>query len=198
MKNALIIFVRKPVLGKVKTRLAATMGNEKALHVYKKLLQHTYTVAANTDADKFIFYHNEIEQHDLWNGPRFYKALQNNDDLGGKMKHAFEQIFNKGYTNVVIIGSDCFEITTAIVMQAFNQLTGHGAVIGPAKDGGYYLLGIKKMMPAIFKNKNWSTETVYQHTINDFTTHAIEYYALPTLTDVDKETDIPHHFFATL
>lgn len=190
MRKAIIIFVRKPELGKVKTRLAASAGDEKALEVYKALLQHTYDITMLVDADKYVFYAGEIEKNDLWNAQGYIKRLQSNDDLGGKMKDAFIHLFDDGYDEVVITGSDCFELTTAIINQAFDKLEDNDLVIGPANDGGYYLLGLKRMITSLFENKQWSTETVLADTINDVKALDIGYALLPELSDIDTLEDL--------
>lgn len=187
MKNALIIFVRKPEKGKVKTRLAATVGVEKALEIYIELLTHTRAISSGVDAAKVVFYAHEIELDDLWNGQGFTKKLQGNYDLGGKMKEAFSTLFEMGFEKVLIIGSDCLELSTAIIEEAFEVLEKKEVVIGPAKDGGYYLLGLKKLLPGLFENKQWSTEHVFQQTIDDLQNENIDYHVLISLTDVDTE-----------
>ena len=189
MKEAIIIFVRNPQLGKVKTRLAATLGDEKALNIYKELLQHTKEITAQTTADKYVFYFDKIEGNDLWNDEVFFKRLQSNDELGKKMENAFSELFDKGYEKVLIIGSDCLQLTTLIIEEAFILLNNNDAVIGPAKDGGYYLLGMKKLIGLIFKNKLWSTDTVFDETINDLKADNFSFACLPVLTDIDTEED---------
>ena len=157
--------------------------------IYKELLQHTFEIANAIDADKFIFYHGEIESTDLWTAERFVKFVQINKDLGKKMNHAFTSLLEQGYEKAIIIGSDCFELNATIVNQAFKSLNDNDVVIGPAKDGGYYLLGMKKMCSFIFENKEWSTPTVYNETIADFRKQQLSFYVLPVLTDVDTEKD---------
>ncbi|MEO8820732.1 MAG: DUF2064 domain-containing protein, partial [Ginsengibacter sp.] len=90
---------------------------------------------------------------------------------------------------IIIIGSDCYELTTDILNEAFHQLEKNDVVIGPAKDGGYYLLGMKKMNNFIFSNKKWSTETVYTETVLQLAENNLSFFVLPTLTDVDNEDD---------
>lgn len=192
MKEAIIIFVRNLQLGKVKTRLANTLGDEKALAIYKELLYHTKEITAQITADKYVFYFDKIEENDLWNAPGFFKCRQCNDELGGKMKNAFKELFDKGYEKVAIIGSDCFELTTAIIGEAFALLKNNDTVIGPAKDGGYYLLGMKKLIEPVFENKQWSTDSVFSETINDLTKNNFSFASLPVLTDVDTEEDWNH------
>ncbi|MEO5947919.1 MAG: TIGR04282 family arsenosugar biosynthesis glycosyltransferase [Chitinophagaceae bacterium] len=189
MGNALILFVRKPELGKVKTRLAATIGNEKALAIYEELLQHTFEITQSLSFLKFVFYVNAIEHNDLWRAEGFIKRLQSDADLGGKMKDAFAEVIQEGYEKVVIIGSDCFQLTTAIIQQAFELLNKNEIVIGPANDGGYYLLGMKKLYGFIFDNKKWSTETVFGDTVQDLKKYNVSFTTLPILTDVDTEED---------
>ena len=189
MKKALIIFVRNPEKGKVKTRLAATMGAEKALAIYIELLAHTRAITTAVHAAKFVYYADKIEQDDLWNGAAVVKKLQGNYDLGGKMKEAFSVLFEAGFEKVMIIGSDCLELSTLIIEQAFDLLDEKEVVIGPASDGGYYLLGMKKLLPAIFENKQWSTDVVLQQTIADIQKEHISYHELITLTDIDTEED---------
>lgn len=94
-----------------------------------------------------------------------------------------------GYEKVAIIGSDCFELTKAIIEEAFALLKNKDVVIGPAKDGGYYLLGMKKLIEPVFENKQWSTESVFNETINDLTENSFSFASLPVLTDVDTEED---------
>lgn len=189
MKKALIIFVRNPEKGKVKTRLAATIGEERALSIYLELLKHTHTISAAVNADKFIFYADEVRVNDCWDGARFRKELQGDYDLGGKMKEAFSTVFEKGYQQAIIIGSDCLELSTTIVEEAFEVLKQKDIVIGPADDGGYYLLGMKNLVALIFDHKEWSTDTVFNQTVEDLQRENISYGELITLTDVDTEAD---------
>ena len=190
MKKALIIFVRKPELGKVKTRLAATMGEEKALAVYIELLEHTHQVAAAVNADKFVFCFDEIEENDLWSDGNFIKRLQSPGDLGEKMHNAFAGLFDEGYNDVAIIGSDCYELTTAIIEDAFEMIQQNDLAIGPANDGGYYLLGMKKLCMELFSDIEWSTEKVLAQTLAACTSAGLSYSLLPQLTDIDTEADL--------
>lgn len=122
MTKALIIFIKNAVLGKVKTRLASSLGEENALLIYKKLLQHTCLITKNIVADKYVFYSEQINDDDLWENDVFKKELQSGDDLGERMKNAFELIFKKDYQEIVIIGSDCYELNEEIMQEAFCRL----------------------------------------------------------------------------
>lgn len=186
--NALIIFIRNPQLGKVKTRLAKTVGSEKALEIYKALLLHTQSVTQNLDCDKFVFYDENIETNDIWSGTLFEKRTQFGNHLGEKMQNAFQTVFDLGYKNCSIVGSDLFDLQANHINEAFHKLESNDIVIGPAEDGGYYLLGLKKVIPSIFKNKDWGTSTVLSDTLKDLENYKIEF--LETLNDIDTFEDL--------
>lgn len=189
LKEALIIFARNPVLGKVKTRLAATMGDEKALSIYQSLLQHTATITAQLDCDCFVFYADDISFNDVWSDKVYHKKKQEGEDLGKRMCNAFDTLFQKEYKKVLIIGTDCFELSAEIILDAFIGLEENEVIIGPSADGGYYLLGMRERYPFLFENIAWSTETVYSSTITELLTHKISYQTLPQLNDIDTEGD---------
>ncbi len=188
--NILMIFVKNPELGKVKTRLASTIGEGNALEVYKTLLAHTCTIVNSIGFDKAVFYSDSITHNDLWNDEKFQKYLQEGEDLGEKMLSAFTFAFAIGYKNVVIIGSDCIQLTTKIIEEAFELLISNDVVIGPAKDGGYYLLGMNKLYKELFQNKIWSSENVLLDTLIDLKKINVSYKLLKTLSDVDREEDL--------
>ncbi|HVF96002.1 MAG TPA: TIGR04282 family arsenosugar biosynthesis glycosyltransferase [Flavisolibacter sp.] len=191
MKKALIIFVRKPERGKVKTRLAASLGDEAALLIYKKLLQHTLEITSPVDADKGVFYAGEIEENDMWQSERYFKQQQAGGDLGDRMNAAFETVFRMGYHQVCIIGSDCYQLTPEIIADAFQALEKNDLVIGPAYDGGYYLLGMKQLHSSLFQNKQWSTGSVCADTLLTAAHQKLTVAKLSTLHDVDEADDVP-------
>ncbi len=190
MLAAIIIFVRNPVLGKVKTRLAKTLGAENATKIYQKLLQHTHDITKDIAVDKYVFYADYINNDDLWENEIYYKEMQTGFDLGERMKNAFELLFDKGYKEIAIIGSDCYELTTEILVTAFNQLKNVDVVIGPATDGGYYLLGMNIFIPQLFEKKYWSSKTVSSETINEIISYNYSLYQLQALDDIDEEKDV--------
>jgi len=190
-KSLLIIFYRNPFKGRVKTRLAANVGDEKALDVFRRLAGHTRQITEALASDKIVFYSDSIDLMDMWPNARYLKTLQQGSDLGARMKNAFTSAFESGYESVCIIGTDCYELTTRIILQAFDALTSHDVVIGPAVDGGYYLLGMRKLYPQLFDGKEWSTETVCERTVSDIRSLGLKYFQLQTLRDVDTEGDLP-------
>jgi rSAM/selenodomain-associated transferase 1 len=186
--DALIIFIRNPELGKVKTRLAKSIGEANALQVYKDLLLHTMKQSQHVGCDKFVFYDSAIVEGDIWNDEVYQKRIQSNGDLGYKMQTAFELLFDKGYTNCIIVGSDLFDLKTELIETAFTELYKNDSVLGPAEDGGYYLLGLKKMNKSLFQNKDWGTSTVFTDTLKDLQTEKT--YLLQTLNDIDTFEDL--------
>lgn len=189
-KEALLIFAKNPVAGKVKTRLAATIGSKEALCVYKQLLSHTVSVTEDLPFDKFVFYSNNIEQEDLWNSKHYFKELQHGDDLGERMRNAFASIFQKGYYKAVIIGTDCPALNETIIQDAFSKLNDVDIVIGPAYDGGYYLLGMNNCHSFLFESMHWSTANVFTETIRRCKSKGLLFLLLQTLQDVDEEKDL--------
>ena len=190
-KSILIIFTRNPILGKVKTRLAKAVGKKTALDIYLFLLQKTKEVTQNIHCDKVIFYSQEVLENDLWDTTTYKKELQVGRHLGAKMNHAFETCFKDKYHKVVLIGSDLYDLEASHIKEAFEKLEKKDVVIGPATDGGYYLIGLKKTYPEIFQNKNWGTSSVRKDTLKNL--EKVDVHLLPMLNDVDVIEDIEHH-----
>jgi len=189
-KKLLIIFVKNPVLGKAKTRLAATIGDEKALEIYKILLKRTDEITSSLLFDKAVFYSEFIDNQDVWSNDTYQKEIQVQGGLGMKMSAAIKQKFAEGYGSICIIGSDCYDLSSEIIDAAFKILEEKDAVIGESEDGGYYLLGMNKLHPVFFENKNWSTKTVATDTVEDFRKGNLTFGKLPVLNDIDEEKDL--------
>lgn len=189
MRCVLHIFIKNARLGHVKTRLARTAGNTAALQIYQELLAKTRQTAQAVVAERWLWYSEEVVAADAWDVAFFRKERQCEGDLGKRMEHAFASSFSEGADAVVIIGSDCPELTPAILSIAYKALQTHDAVIGPAPDGGYYLLGLRRMLPAVFRDIAWSTETVFAHTMAALAQHNHTVFLLPMLADIDTEAD---------
>ena len=187
-KKALLIFTRNPELGKVKTRLAKTVGDQSALDIYNFLIQHTVEITKDLNVDKYVFYSDEIHKDDAWDTDIFRKRIQIGNDLGERMQNAFEEILTMGYQMAIIIGSDMFNWEKSDLGTAFDQLSNHSIVIGPATDGGYYLMGMKELHPQLFRNKDWGTDQVLHRTIKDLSN--MDYLLLEERNDVDIYDDI--------
>ncbi|MGI4751525.1 MAG: TIGR04282 family arsenosugar biosynthesis glycosyltransferase [Janthinobacterium lividum] len=190
LTTALIIFVRHPELGKVKTRLAKVIGDEKALNIYKQLLNHTHQITSPLNCRKFVYYAEDVIEHDLWSSPGFTKRKQSGNDLGERMATAFKDLFDQGFQKVLIIGSDCYQLKTDILQEAIHFLGIKEAVIGPTFDGGYYLLGTNRFVPKMFADKPWSTDQVTKQTLEDLDRLNLSYHLLKKLHDVDEAADL--------
>lgn len=190
LTTALIVFVRHPEPGKVKTRLAKVIGDEKALTVYKKLLNHTQQITSPLSCRKFVYYAEDVIEHDLWSSPGFTKRKQSGNDLGERMANAFKELFDQGFKKVLIIGSDCYQLQTEIIQEAINFLSIKEVVTGPTFDGGYYLLGTDHFVPELFADKNWSTDQVIKQTLEDIERLNLSYCLLRKLHDVDEVADL--------
>ncbi|MGH1337281.1 MAG: TIGR04282 family arsenosugar biosynthesis glycosyltransferase [Aureispira sp.] len=189
--TCLLILCKNPILGKAKTRLASSVGDEKALEVYRFLLEHTAKVVAGVSGDKRIFYSHSVLADDAFQGPNYHKTLQSTGDLGARMQAAFEEAFAAGYERVVIIGSDCYDLSSPVLEEALAVLQQQEAVFGPAKDGGYYLMGLNRMIPAVFTDQPWSQSNLLTSTRDTLDQLGHSYQLLSELSDVDYLEDLP-------
>lgn len=186
MSKRIIIMARPAELGKVKSRLAATLGAEKTLTVYKHLLQHTISTAEKS-GHSIIIWWSEL--------PNDYLIIPHNlqigELLGDRMHQAFEFEFNLNQSEkVVMIGTDCPDLTTTILEEAFNTLEENNVVLGPSEDGGYYLIGMNGFHPELLQEIEWSTEKVLAQTIEKCKKYKKTFALLPTLNDIDNEEDL--------
>ena len=188
MDNALIIFIRNPEPGKVKTRLAAAVGDERALAIYRELLDLTRRAALGSEAEKYLWYSHFVDKADGWPESDFRKMLQQGEDLGDRMAYAFETAL-ADHDKAVIIGSDCPYLSPVLLDEAFELLDDSDFVIGPATDGGYYLLGMNRFAPEVFQGIEWSTDTVFRETVARIRQSGADYEVLPLLSDVDEIGD---------
>jgi len=186
-KNLIIVFAKNNILGTVKTRLAATIGDQMALEVYNELLRITENSTKEiSNTEVHIYFSNSINL-EIW--PKSKKFLQKGADLGERMQQAFTASFDQGYQKVIGIGSDLPDISKEIIVEAFKRLTQNDAVFGPSMDGGYYLLGMTQMIPEIFENKPWSTEELLDLTLNELLQKKTSTSLLQTLNDIDTISD---------
>jgi len=187
-KNLLLILTRNPELGKCKTRLASNVGDKAALEIYKFLLDKTVSFTKDLKVEKWVYYSEEVWENDIWNNNLYSKKLQTGTDLGERMMNAFKEGFQAGFKNIIIIGSDMYHLNQSDLEEAFSKLEHHKYVIGPAEDGGYYLLGMKSLKTALFQNKEWGTNTVLAATLSDIKEDS--FVLLNEKNDVDYYEDI--------
>jgi uncharacterized protein len=189
-KKALLVFQKNAILGKVKTRLAESVGEEKAFDIYKKLVSVTYTEVARLkgiDVIPFFSDYPEPLPIPLHNSPS--RQIQSGQDLGQRMSNAFAWAFSKGYDRVGIIGTDCPELKHDIIRDGIEQLENFDFCIGPAYDGGYYFLAMRDFHPWIFENIAWSSPTVLDETLALAKGREKSFSLLEILRDIDTEDD---------
>ena len=186
-KELIIVFVKNIVLGKVKTRLAKTIGDEAAFNIYSELVKITEKETTKADADRRIYF-SDIIVDSKW--LKDSKYVQNGLDLGERMKNAFIEAFNDGYEKVILIGSDLPDISKDILNQGLSALNKNDVVFGPAEDGGYYLIGLTKPHYQVFNNKPWSKPNLLETTLNDLKNQNIKFTLLETLNDIDTFEDL--------
>jgi rSAM/selenodomain-associated transferase 1 len=183
----LIIFLRFPEVGKVKSRLAETLGHETAFKIYLELSEITLQLAKSVTIPVYLFYTGGLPDFkDRY--PTFHYLQQAEGDLGEKMMDAFQYVLDRHH-KAIIIGSDCPYISNTDLFLAIELQDTHDVVLGPSTDGGYYLLGCKKMHPLLFDSIAWSTSSVLDQTIEKIKQSGLSYSLLQTLSDIDTEED---------
>ena len=186
MQNTLlIIFTRSPELRKVKKRLAAKLGNAKALEIHTKLVTHTLEVANNSNISNKVYLSEKPKSK-----PAFNYELQTGDNLGERMHNALLAELNH-FRKVCLIGSDCLTLNSSDINNAFKKLDDADVVIGPAIDGGYYLIGVKKPAPQLFANISWGTSSVLKNTLRLCSENGLLVHQLKLLNDIDRPEDVP-------
>ena len=195
-RNALIIFLKYPEMEKVKTRLGAQIGTRKAMEIYREaadFVARSFSDSKNWET--FFFYTPKEKEKEIlgWlgGGEAFFFA-QEGESLGQRISRAFGKCFSLGFENIVIIGTDCVMITEDDVKNAFSLLSGKKfeAVLGPATDGGYYLLGLRRETNAVFKDISWSTSRVFEETEKRMRENGLSCAVMKKLSDIDEEKDI--------
>lgn len=187
--SLLMVFVKNLIPGTVKTRLADEIGMDAAMDVYMELVKYTNEVADKITTDKTIYYSEYVEIEDIWDTEKYSLKVQKGDNLGERMLNAFDEAFDS-YNKVVIIGSDCFDITPKIIAIAFESLEDFDVVVGPAKDGGYYLLGMKEHQPQLFEGKTYSNDNVLKELLEEAEKLNLSVHKLEELYDIDTMQDL--------
>lgn len=187
----LIIFVKAPRAGFVKTRLAATVGSETALETYETLVEIiTTNLRSVRNVDLHFAPADAGQEVARWLQDGWTSSPQTDGDLGKKLKAAFRQAFDQGFERVLIIGSDCPYVEPADISAAESELEKNDVVLGPATDGGYWLVGLKVLASELFENINWSTESVLQETLSQAKSAKLTVGQIRELSDVDNVADL--------
>jgi len=193
--KALVVFVRYPEPGKVKTRLADDMGSPgMAADLYRCFALDVLDAASSVHEQVIISYDPlaEEKKYREWLGDSFVYRKQRGDDIGARMFHTFEDVFHDGYDSCYLMGSDIPDLPARIITGGMDELEVNDAVIGPAVDGGYYCIGFKKaaLSGDFFYNIKWGTYRVYAGTISRLESAGVKYSVLPEWGDVDTLSDL--------
>ena len=195
MQEQLIIFTRYPEAGKAKTRLIPALGGVGAAELHRRMTETT--IATSRELQKIYpvsicvcFTGGSLTQMQNWLGHDLVYQPQHSGDLGDRLTHAFQAAFDRGAKSVIAIGTDCPDLTSEILTLAFTELENHCLSIGAATDGGYYLIGLNQFIPSVFRDITWSTNIVFQQTLETARHLNLSIAVLPTLNDVDRPEDL--------
>lgn len=192
--NCILLFVKSPATGRVKTRLAAEIGQEAAVGLYKCFVEDLLATVEKFGGDFVLCFHPPEAKSDLlqWLGEQYSYTPQAGNGLGERLKNAFADAFEQGFSKVVAIGSDSPDLPEDYLRQAFERLESHDAVIGPSSDGGYYLIGFSEVsfVADAFDDIAWSTSTVCDQTRTRLKTLELNFHLLPLWHDVDTRSDL--------
>ena len=186
------IFAKQPRLGRVKTRLAAAIGQQAALRLYEAFLNDflprldplpVQPVVAYTPAEAQDYFRNVVPK-------RFQLVEQTGGDLGQRMSQFMDRHFDQGANQVVLVGSDTPDLPTQRIMQALDELDRRDVVLGPCDDGGYYLIGTSRPLPEIFQGIDWSTGAVFVQTVRRIGELALRLTVLEPWADIDRLDDL--------
>ncbi len=193
-KNCVILFLKYPEYGKVKTRLAKTIGPRRALEFYRLCVEDTISLLRRTGHDIAIAISPPEKKGDAiaWLGESFWYLQQRGDDLGERMLNAFRDVFDAGYNRAVLVGSDIPDMPERFFSEAFDALSRNDVAIGPASDGGYFLIGFRneKLAPELFRDMPWSTDAVLMYTLEIARKEKMTHHVLPEWHDIDLPDDL--------
>lgn len=187
-ENLIVVFAKNIILGKVKTRLAKTVGDTAAVDVYKHLFTITERETLKAQNCDLHIYFSDVVIQSVW--PNTEKFVQTGNDLGERMMNAFEDGFSKGYKRIIGVGSDLPDLSAEIMEAGLKALETNDTVFGPSEDGGYYLIGMRQSTPCIFQNKPWSTDQLLNITLAELAEKGYSTKQLITLNDVDDIDDL--------
>jgi uncharacterized protein len=191
--NALIIFLKEPKFGWVKTRLQPEFSPAESLVFYKAMVEDLidqFNDVKFCDLKLYFWPQTSKSIFEKWLGKDFDLSPQKGDNIGDKMHNAFVENFKKKYKKVVLIGSDIPTLDMTTIIRAFTNLDNYDVTLGPCVDGGYYLIGLNKPDSALFQNIDWSTNNVLNQTINNVKQRNLDLYQLEVKYDIDRYSDI--------
>ncbi len=191
----LIIFARHPTPGQVKTRLIPRLGTLGSAHLYRQMAEQTLHQALSLTTQRPLgigvwYTGGDAVAMAAWLGFQVAYHRQPGGDLGQRLQAAFAGAFVQGYGAVVAIGTDCPDLNAALLAEAFDHLEHHPLVLGPAQDGGYYLIGLREPQPQLFEGIPWSSGAVLATTVERAQQLGLVPTYLPLLSDIDRPEDL--------
>lgn len=194
-REALLVFLRVPEPGRAKTRLIPALGPEGAVRVYERVARHVLEQGGRVQRPSlerlaFVAPDGGAQELTAWGEGAFEMLPQGSGDLGERMSAAFERAFARGAERAVIIGTDCPDVDAALLGRAFDALDEHDAVLGPALDGGYYLLGLRGRRPEAFRDVPWSSPDTLSRTRDRLRQSGARWTELERLRDLDDPDDL--------
>lgn len=194
----ILVFVRYPEPGRVKTRLAATVGHTVAAELYRAFVEDILVAcrSASCAVNVMVSEPGDVERTRAWLGEALGRETvclaQQGRDLGERMAAAFHGAFARGFEEVILIGSDIPDLPAGVLSKGFDALRRHDAVLGPCRDGGYYLVGFRSggFRPEVFQGVHWSTASVFFETCRLMEQHRLSLEVLPAWEDVDTFEDL--------
>jgi rSAM/selenodomain-associated transferase 1 len=190
----IFIMMKYPKVGRVKARLAQSIGDESATNLYRMFIRDTLTTVQDLDIPFYIAVHPPESQKQFakWIGPSYQIFQQQGIDIGERLQSGFTTMFERGYKQVIALASDSPDLPIEILREAVSALQSHKAVIGPASDGGYYLIGLSHdhSIPGAFEDISWSTETVFRETLSKIKSVTQRVHILPEWADIDTKSDL--------
>jgi uncharacterized protein len=194
----IFIMMKYPEAGKAKMRLAQSLGKEAATSLYRAFIQDTLETVQSLDITYHIAIHPPESQEAFvqWLGSSHQFVRQKGMNLGERLQNAFLTMFKKGYQQVIALASDSPDLPVEILRQAISSLQTHKVVIGPATDGGYYLIGFSHdfFLPEVFQNISWSTDTVLRDTLSRIEAKTSQIHLLPEWRDIDNKRDLQEFY----
>src|SRR4030066_1590495 len=194
-RNRLILFIKYPVLGQVKTRIAEILGNYFAFGLYKALLADVSDLTRQINAETIIVYSGP-ERITFNEFPGMTCIPQSDNDIGERMYNAFMDVFSTGAGKCLLIGGDVPDITLEILHEGYEMLERADIVLGPTTDGGYYCIGLNQgsLKSTFFQDMPWSTSLVFSETIIRIKEEGLSWAPLPVLSDLDKIDDLKRFY----
>jgi uncharacterized protein len=194
-RECLIIFTRYPEPGKAKTRLIPVLGAEGAANLHRQMTEYTISQVRKLQTDCFVsiqvyFTGSDRPSFQNWLGSDLIYHPQGKGDLGMRMSAAMKSAFSRGMDSAIIIGTDCPSLNSDLIAEAFQMLNQNDLVLGPATDGGYYLIGLRRLIPQLFLGINWGTSEVLQKTVKIANSLKLTVAYLTPLSDIDRPEDL--------